>query len=214
MELNWYCTGVLGMKQQSCWGVLWFFKRPWILPLEKQRNRQYDIWCLITNAWANRVAIFSFVITKIFNPYKHWMVTIQPSVLYVQGISVYLFLLPVFCRCSSVVPFSFASVLFLFNLLCSIQCLLILFIKCIFWPITGIVFQEFWVLILLASTELRLYWTSLPRLIISRTIWSEWTLSRLFPLACRRMSLERIVDCFHDTLFVILEFAGTALCGW
>jgi hypothetical protein len=125
MELNCYCTGVLGMKQQSCWGGLWFFKRPWILLLEKQRNRQYDIWCLITNAWANRVAIVSSVITKIFNPCKHWMVTIQPSVLYVQWISVYLYLLPVFCRCSSVVPFSFASVLFLFNLLCSIQCLLI-----------------------------------------------------------------------------------------
>ncbi len=37
------------------------------------------------------------------------------------------------------------------------------------------------VLRLLASAELRLYRTSLPRLIISRTIWSEWTKSRWSP---------------------------------
>ncbi len=33
-------------------------------PLEKQRNRQHDIWCLITNIWENRVAIGSSVITR------------------------------------------------------------------------------------------------------------------------------------------------------
>jgi hypothetical protein len=32
-------AGVIGMKQQSCWGVLWFFKRPQVRPLEKQWNR-------------------------------------------------------------------------------------------------------------------------------------------------------------------------------
>ncbi len=61
MELDWYCTRVLGMKQQSCWGVLWVFKRPRVSPLEKQRNWQHDIWCLITNTLANRVAIVSSV---------------------------------------------------------------------------------------------------------------------------------------------------------
>jgi hypothetical protein len=80
MEHDWYCTGVVGVKQQSCWGVLWLFKRPQVSLLEKQRNRQHDIWCLMTNTWANRVAIVSSVITKIFNPCKYWMVTIQPSV--------------------------------------------------------------------------------------------------------------------------------------
>jgi hypothetical protein len=24
MEIDWYCTGVLGMKQQSCWGFYGF----------------------------------------------------------------------------------------------------------------------------------------------------------------------------------------------
>jgi hypothetical protein len=40
-----------------------------------------------------------------------------------------------------------------------------------------------WLLVLrlLASAELLLYWTSLPPLIISRTIWSEWTRSRWSP---------------------------------
>jgi hypothetical protein len=63
MEFNWCCSGEVGMKQQSCWGVVWFFKRPQG-PLEKQRSRQHDIWCLITNIWENRVAIGSSVITR------------------------------------------------------------------------------------------------------------------------------------------------------
>ncbi len=37
------------------------------------------------------------------------------------------------------------------------------------------------VLRFLASAELWRYWTSLPGLIISRTIWSEWTLPRWSP---------------------------------
>jgi hypothetical protein len=43
MELDWYNNGMLGMRQQSCWGVLWFFKRPQVNPLEKQRNQHHDI---------------------------------------------------------------------------------------------------------------------------------------------------------------------------
>ncbi len=39
------------------------------------------------------------------------------------------------------------------------------------------------VLKLLASAELQLYRTSLPCLIISRAIWSEWTRPRRYPLA-------------------------------
>ncbi len=89
MELDWYCTGVLGMQQQSCWGALWFFKRPQVSPLERQRNRQQDIWCIITNTRANRVAIVSSLITKIFNPCKYWTVTTQPSV-YMSSESVFI----------------------------------------------------------------------------------------------------------------------------
>jgi hypothetical protein len=79
---------------------------------EKKRNRQHDIWCLITNAWANYVAIVSSAITNIFNLCKHWTDTIQPSVFCVQWISVYSYLSLVFCYCS--------SVLFDFHLLCSV----------------------------------------------------------------------------------------------
>jgi hypothetical protein len=52
------------MSQQSCWGVLWFFKRPRVSPLDMQRKRQHDIRCLTTNAQENRDAIVSSVITR------------------------------------------------------------------------------------------------------------------------------------------------------
>ncbi len=52
------------MKQQSHWWVVWFFKRPHVSLLEKQRNWQHDIRCLITNTWENRVAIVSSIITR------------------------------------------------------------------------------------------------------------------------------------------------------
>jgi hypothetical protein len=68
------------MKQQSCWGVLWFFKRPQVRLPKRQRNQQHDIWCLITNNWVNTVAIVSSVFIKIFNPCTYWMVTTQPFV--------------------------------------------------------------------------------------------------------------------------------------
>ncbi len=64
MELDWYCTGAVYMKQESCWGVLRFFKRPQVSLLKKQRNWQHDICCLITNTWANRVAIVRSVIAR------------------------------------------------------------------------------------------------------------------------------------------------------
>ncbi len=86
-----------------------------------------------TNIWANRGAIVNFVITKIFNPCTHWMVTIQPSILYVQWINVYSYLLTVFCFCPSVL---FDSHLILF---CFVQLALLdysvfdyLFTKCYF----------------------------------------------------------------------------------
>ncbi len=80
MGLNWYCTGATGMKQQSCRGILWFFKVPQVILLEKQRNRHHEIGCLITNTWANRVAIVSSVITRYSTLAKQWTVTIQLAV--------------------------------------------------------------------------------------------------------------------------------------
>jgi hypothetical protein len=49
-------------------------------PSGKARKLQHDTWCLITNTQANRVAIVSSIIIKIFNSCKHWTVTIQPAV--------------------------------------------------------------------------------------------------------------------------------------
>jgi hypothetical protein len=63
-KLDLCCTGAVGIKQHSCRGVLWVFKRPQVSPLEKQRNWQHDIWCLMTNTWANRIVIVSSIITR------------------------------------------------------------------------------------------------------------------------------------------------------
>jgi hypothetical protein len=91
--------------------------------LEKQKGSCLHIRCHSFNTWANRVATVSSVITKIFNPCEYWTVMAQPSV---YLFSVYSYLLPVFCYCSSVVWFSLISVLFLFSSLCLIvQCLII-----------------------------------------------------------------------------------------
>ncbi len=75
------------------------------------------------------------------------------------------------------------------------------------------------ILRLLASAELWLCRTSLLRLIISRTIRTEWTLSRWSPLACCRMSLERIVGTYNIpaalmTVFVTLEYNRHCTSMW
>ncbi len=121
-------------------------------PTEKAKNWHHDIWCLIANTQANRVAIVNSAITKIFNPCKHWTVKIQHSVLYVQWISVYSYSLPVF-HCLSVVWFSFVSVLLCLNNFVRLFCVrLFFFTHCIF---------------------LFLYWNCIPGISISitTTIW-------------------------------------------
>jgi hypothetical protein len=78
------------MRQQSYWGVLWFFKRPQVSPM-KNENKETDSMSSDASQqipWQNRVAIVSFVITKIFNPCKRWTVMIQPSVLFMFSESV------------------------------------------------------------------------------------------------------------------------------
>ncbi len=69
------------------------------------------------------------------------------------------------------------------------------------------------VLRLLASAELRLYRTRFPHLIISRTIWSEWTQQRWSSLAWSRMSFERIVGTCNlpATLVTLSLNYGTQL---
>ncbi len=109
------------MKQQSCGGFYGFFKRPLVSPLEKIRNRQHDIWCLITNTWANRVAIVSSVITKIFNPCKNWTVMIQPSVLLCSVNQFIRILCQFFCYCYQCHSILFCFVWFTFVWLFSVQ---------------------------------------------------------------------------------------------
>ncbi len=91
MELDWYCTRTFYMRQPKLLRGSMVFQKATSL-MKRQRNRQNVIWCLTTSIWANRVAIVSSVITNIINPCKHSMV----MVLYVQWISVYSYLLPVF----------------------------------------------------------------------------------------------------------------------
>jgi hypothetical protein len=119
MELNWYCIEVIGMKQQAA-GEFYGFSRghKWAGWKSKETNSMTSDASEQTPGQIHRVAIVNSVITKILNPYKHWMVMIQPLVLYVRWISVHslLYLLPV----SILIVQLFNSHLFLFCL-CSIH---------------------------------------------------------------------------------------------
>ncbi len=127
----WYCAGMLGVRHQSWWGVLWFSKGH-LKPLGRQRNPCHDIWFLINKIQANRVAIDSSVITKIFNPCKYWTVKIQPFVKH-SVFQCLLCLLPVYCLTVDHSVF-FCSIRCFFNLICcqTIQCLITLCIL-LFW---------------------------------------------------------------------------------
>ncbi len=66
MELDWYFTDMLEMRHH-CWcGILWVFKRLLVSPRGRQGSPHQSAWFLMVNIKANRVAIVSFVITKIF----------------------------------------------------------------------------------------------------------------------------------------------------
>jgi hypothetical protein len=108
--------------------------------LEKQRNRQHDILCLITYTRANRVAIVSLVITKIFNPSKYWTVTTQPSVICSVFIHIHYQFSVIVISCVTLICFCLA---FIRITLFDYSVFDYLFIQCIFCPDTGIVFQVF-----------------------------------------------------------------------
>ncbi len=70
MELDWYCTDMLKMRHQ-CWcGLLWIFKRLLVSLLGRQRSPHQNVWFLIFNIQANRVAIVSTIITKDIYPWQ------------------------------------------------------------------------------------------------------------------------------------------------
>jgi hypothetical protein len=106
-----------------------------VSPLEKQRNRQHDICCLVTNTWANRVAIVSFVTTRYL-----FLTNIGQSLFNLQiclcsGKQFNRIRCQFSCYCLSVYLFfkSFNSVLFCMISLCLIiQCSNILLLSVIF----------------------------------------------------------------------------------
>ncbi len=142
---NWTGTALTALTCYK-WGInadegfYGFFKRLLVSPLGRQRSPHHNIWFLIVNIQAIRVAIVSSVITKIFYPSKYWTVTIQPllndtflisaCIVYCQFLLLNFCLIQCFCLTQC---FLFDSVL-----LFSIQ-----IIQCIFCSDTGNVFQVF-----------------------------------------------------------------------
>ncbi len=110
--------------------------------LKIQRNRQHDILCLMTNTWANRRAIVSSVITKIFNPCKILDGHDSTFCLHIHCIST------CFIHCQSLLfnccLIFICSALLLFASLCStIQSLINRLFSVFFCSDSGIVFQVF-----------------------------------------------------------------------
>ncbi len=124
MVLDWYCTVVFGMRQQSCWGSM-VFQEATSEPMKRQRK--HVIWRLTTNTWTNRAGIVSSVITCSVNQF----ICIHCK----------------FCYCLSVVRFSSHSILFCFVRFALFDYSVFdhhSFTQCIFFPDIGTVFQVFW----------------------------------------------------------------------
>jgi hypothetical protein len=71
------------MKQQAA-GGFFRFQEATSEPTEKKGNLHHDIWCHITNTWANRVAI-AICNHKIVNPCKSRLVNFCASVLFMYN---------------------------------------------------------------------------------------------------------------------------------
>jgi hypothetical protein len=63
MEFDWCCTGWLLRSNKAASGFFGFQKTT-SEPAGKEGSLKHDIWCLITNTWANRVVIVNSVITR------------------------------------------------------------------------------------------------------------------------------------------------------
>jgi hypothetical protein len=118
-----------------------FVKRLHVSQLGRQRNPHQNVWFLIINIQAIKVAIVSSIITKIFKPCKYWTVTNQPFVKTFSNSVSFFYFLPVYCS-------TFVHSLFF----CSIQCFVqfsdqlfsVWLFSVLFSSDTGIVFQLFW----------------------------------------------------------------------
>jgi hypothetical protein len=116
----WKVTGkrsdMIDMSHQSWWGLLWIFQKGTCEPAGKAKKPSSWHWFLIINIQSNMVAIVSSIITKIFNPRKYWMVTIQPFIKTLRNSVSVLFIASLL--------FDFCSICFLLfdSVLCLIQC--------------------------------------------------------------------------------------------
>jgi hypothetical protein len=72
MDLDWYCNDMLKKRHQCRCGILWTFSS-----LKRQRSPHQYVWFHTFNFRQNKVVIVISVISKILNPSKCWMVTIQ-----------------------------------------------------------------------------------------------------------------------------------------
>ncbi len=72
MDLDWYCIDMLKKRHQCRCGILWTFSS-----LKRQRSPHQYVWFHTFNFRQNKVVIVISVISKILNPSKCWMVTIQ-----------------------------------------------------------------------------------------------------------------------------------------
>jgi hypothetical protein len=91
MELDWYRTGAVGMKQQSCWGVLWVSNRPQVSRLKRQRN----LHLMPHNKHSGKQGC-NCQDHKIFNPHKIARTTFTLQPLFMFSASVFHnFLLPI-----------------------------------------------------------------------------------------------------------------------
>ncbi len=149
MELDWYCTGVVGMKQQSCWGVLWISKRPQVSPAGNAKKP--TAWHLVPNNEhpGKQDCNCQFRNHKIFNPCKHRTVTIHPSVfVHVQCVSFQSSLVASLSVVIYQLLFNILPIVFAFASLVSVQLppyLLLFWSNCIVWlfsvRLVGVIFS-------------------------------------------------------------------------
>ncbi len=171
MELDWYYTGVAGMKQQSCWGGSMDFQEATSEPAGNAKKP--TAWHLVPNNEhpGKQDCNCQFRNHKIFNPCKHRTVTIYPSVfVHVQCVS---FQSSLFASLSVVIHqllFNILPIVFALASLVSVQLplyLLLFWSNCIVW-----LFSVRLVSVIFSVLILELYSRYLdPHNTTSSTIW-------------------------------------------
>jgi hypothetical protein len=139
MELHWYCTGVLDMRQQRCWGIFGFPRGlEWACCKSKETNSMTsDASELTPRQIGQQLSVLES--QRYLNP-----ANIERSQLHLQLIcSVFIRIHCQFCYCSSVVRLSFKSVLSIRIALFDYSLFDSSVVQFIFCSDTRIVFQVF-----------------------------------------------------------------------